>query len=75
MLHSLTSPSARSHHDIEKDNIRFLKKATKHYENLAKRASDNGHAIDLYTCRYSARDKCLGRGIRGGWRTWELKLI
>ena len=51
MLHSLTSPSARSHHDIEKDNIRFLKKATKHYENLAKRASDNGHAIDLYTCR------------------------
>ena len=40
----------RSHHDIEKDNIKFMKKATKHYDTLAKRASDNGHAIDLYTC-------------------------
>ena len=43
--------TVRSHHDIEKDNIKFLKKATKHYDTLAKRASDNGHAIDLYTCR------------------------
>lgn len=40
----------RSHHDIEKDNIKFMKKATKHYDGLAKRAADNGHAIDLYTC-------------------------
>merc|ERR1711962_492714 len=40
----------RSHHDIEKDNIKFMKKATKHYDTLAKRAADNGHAIDLYAC-------------------------
>merc|ERR1719277_2973790 len=40
----------RSHHDIEKDNVKFMKKATKHYEALAKRAADNGHAIDLYSC-------------------------
>lgn len=40
----------RSHHSIEKDEAKFLKKATKHYEALAKRAADNGHTIDLYTC-------------------------
>eukprot|EP00834_Sanchytrium_tribonematis_P002738 NODE_91_length_21557_cov_0.766660.p4 type:complete len:488 gc:universal NODE_91_length_21557_cov_0.766660:4596-6059(+) len=39
----------RSHHDIDKENAPFFKKATKHYDELAKRASDNGHAIDLYT--------------------------
>jgi len=40
----------RSHHSIEKDEAKFLKKAAKHYEALAKRATDNGHAIDLYSC-------------------------
>jgi len=40
----------RSHHDIEKDNARFLKKGMKHYDALAKRAADNGHCIDLYSC-------------------------
>ena len=40
----------RSHHDIEKDNAKFMRKAIKHYEGLAKRAADNGHAIDLYSC-------------------------
>jgi protein transport protein SEC23 len=40
----------RSHHDIEKDNIKYMKKATKHYDILAKRAADNGHAIDIYSC-------------------------
>jgi len=40
----------RSHHAIEKDEAKYLKKATKHYEGLAKRAADNGHAIDLYSC-------------------------
>ena len=27
-----------------------MRKAIKHYEGLAKRAADNGHAIDLYSC-------------------------
>ncbi|KAK9501923.1 hypothetical protein O3M35_012556 [Rhynocoris fuscipes] len=40
----------RSHHDIQKDNARYMKKATKHYEGLALRAAVNGHAIDIYSC-------------------------
>ena len=40
----------RSHHDIEKDNAKYMKKAMKHYESLATRACNNGHAIDIYAC-------------------------
>jgi len=40
----------RSHHDIEKDNARYMKKAIKHYEGLAARAAANGHAVDMYSC-------------------------
>uniref|UniRef100_A0A8P4GBT5 Protein transport protein SEC23 n=1 Tax=Dicentrarchus labrax TaxID=13489 RepID=A0A8P4GBT5_DICLA len=40
----------RSWHDLEKDNAKFMKKATKHYESLANRASTNGHIIDIYAC-------------------------
>ncbi|XP_072031205.1 protein transport protein Sec23A-like isoform X8 [Amphiura filiformis] len=40
----------RSHHDIEKDNARYMRKAIKHYEALAGRASTNGHTIDIYSC-------------------------
>jgi len=40
----------RSHHAIEKDDVKFMKKATKHYEALAKRSTDNGHTIDIYSC-------------------------
>ncbi|CAB1458305.1 unnamed protein product, partial [Pleuronectes platessa] len=40
----------RSWHDIEKDNAKFMKKATKHYESLANRASNHGHIIDMYAC-------------------------
>ena len=40
----------RSHHDIEKDNAKYMKKATKHYETLAARACANGHAVDIYAC-------------------------
>lgn len=39
----------RSHHDIEKDNAKFMKKAIKHYEALANRAASNGHIIDIYS--------------------------
>ncbi|KAL1130633.1 hypothetical protein AAG570_011875 [Ranatra chinensis] len=40
----------RSHHDIQKDNARYIKKATKYYEALAIRAATNGHCIDIYSC-------------------------
>ena len=40
----------RSHHDIEKDAAKFMKKAIKHYEALATRASNNGHTVDIYSC-------------------------
>jgi protein transport protein SEC23 len=40
----------RSHHDIDKDNAKFMKKAIKHYEALANRAAHNGHVIDIYSC-------------------------
>lgn len=40
----------RSHHDIDKENAKFVKKASKYYEEVAKRAAANGHAVDLYAC-------------------------
>ncbi|ESN95356.1 hypothetical protein HELRODRAFT_185982 [Helobdella robusta] len=40
----------RSHHDIEKDNCKYMKKAMKHYESLAHRACNNGHVVDIYAC-------------------------
>ncbi|KAG0234508.1 GTPase-activating protein S23 [Actinomortierella wolfii] len=38
----------RSHHDIEKDAAKYYKKASKFYEGLSKRASANGHVIDIF---------------------------
>ncbi|KAI6010608.1 hypothetical protein PISMIDRAFT_18801 [Pisolithus microcarpus 441] len=38
----------RSHHDIERDNVKHYKRAVKFYEGLAKRASNNGHVVDLF---------------------------
>ncbi|OZJ04487.1 Protein transport protein SEC23 [Bifiguratus adelaidae] len=38
----------RSHHDIEKDNVKYYKKASKFYDSVGKRASTNGHAIDIF---------------------------
>ncbi|OCT79801.1 hypothetical protein XELAEV_18026612mg [Xenopus laevis] len=43
----------RSWHDIEKDNARFMKKATKHYETLANRSAANGHCIDIYAYSFN----------------------
>jgi len=40
----------RSHHDIETDNTPHMKKATRHYEGLATRAANNGHAVDIFAC-------------------------
>lgn len=38
----------RSHHDIDRDNIKYYKKALKFYDTLARRAAHNGHAIDIF---------------------------
>lgn len=38
----------RSHHDIERDHIKYYKRASKFYESLAKRASTNGHVVDIF---------------------------
>jgi protein transport protein SEC23 len=38
----------RSHHDIDKDNIKYYKKSLKFYDALAKRTAHNGHVIDIF---------------------------
>ncbi|KAK0263197.1 Protein transport protein SEC23 [Friedmanniomyces endolithicus] len=38
----------RSHHDIDRDNIKYYKKALKFYETLAKRTAHNGHIVDIF---------------------------
>lgn len=40
----------RSHHDIHKDNAKYMKKGIKHYDALALRAATNGHTVDIYSC-------------------------
>ncbi|KAI5989505.1 hypothetical protein EDD15DRAFT_2459931 [Pisolithus albus] len=37
-----------SHRDIEQDSVKHYKRAVKLYEGLAKRASNNGHEVDLF---------------------------
>ncbi|KAG1890297.1 hypothetical protein F4604DRAFT_1709713 [Suillus subluteus] len=37
-----------SHHDIERDSVKHYKHAVKFHAGLAKRASNNGHAVDLF---------------------------
>ncbi|KAI7883721.1 protein transporter SEC23 [Lichtheimia hyalospora FSU 10163] len=38
----------RSHHDIDKETAKYYKKAVKFYDGLGKRASTNGHTIDIF---------------------------
>ncbi|KAJ1954019.1 GTPase-activating protein S23 [Dispira parvispora] len=38
----------RSHHDMERDAAPYVKKATRFYEGLAKRAAAAGHAVDIF---------------------------
>lgn len=38
----------RSHHDIDRDNIKYYKKALKFYDGLAKRAAHNSHVVDVF---------------------------
>lgn len=40
----------RSHHDIQKGDAPFYKKAKDYYTELAKQAADNGHIIDIFAC-------------------------
>lgn len=40
----------RSHHDIHKGNVPFFKPAVEYYDQLAQRASNNGHVIDIFAC-------------------------
>lgn len=40
----------RSHHDLQKDLAKHLKKATKYYDELAKQAAHNGHTTDIFAC-------------------------
>jgi protein transport protein SEC23 len=42
----------RSHHDIERDSAKHYSKAIKFYEGLARRASTNGHAVDIFAGCY-----------------------
>uniref|UniRef100_A0A5K3F045 Protein transport protein SEC23 n=1 Tax=Mesocestoides corti TaxID=53468 RepID=A0A5K3F045_MESCO len=39
----------RSHHDVDRDNCPYMRKAIKHYEGLANRATQNGHVVDLFS--------------------------
>lgn len=39
----------RSHHDIDKDNVKYMKKSIKHFESLANRAASNSHIVDIYS--------------------------
>lgn len=38
----------RSHHDIDRDNIKYYKRALKFYDGLAKRTAHNGHIVDIF---------------------------
>lgn len=38
----------RSHHDIDRDNVKYFKKAAKFYDTLSKRTAHNGHVIDIF---------------------------
>lgn len=44
----------RTHHDIDKENASsaYIKKSSKVYENLAIRAANNGHTVDLFACHF-----------------------
>jgi protein transport protein SEC23 len=38
----------RSHHEIDRDTVKYYKKAVKFYDNLAKRTAHNGHVVDIF---------------------------
>ncbi|KAI5287733.1 GTPase-activating protein S23 [Ascosphaera acerosa] len=38
----------RSHHDIDRESVKYYKKAMKFYDHLAKRVARNGHVVDIF---------------------------
>ncbi|KAK5715479.1 GTPase-activating protein S23 [Elasticomyces elasticus] len=38
----------RSHHDIDRDSVKYYKKALKFYDALSKRVAGNGHIVDIF---------------------------
>ncbi|SCW04610.1 LAFE_0H17348g1_1 [Lachancea fermentati] len=42
----------RSHHDIDSDNAKHYKKASKFYNQIAQRIADNGHTVDIFAGCY-----------------------
>lgn len=42
----------RSHHDIDSDNTKHYRKALKFYNQLAERAAENGHIVDIFAGCY-----------------------
>lgn len=42
--------AVRSHSDIDKDNAPFLSGALKQFDEIAKRAVNAGHAVDVWSC-------------------------
>lgn len=42
--------SIRTQNDIKNEQAKYVKTATNYYEGLALRASNNGHAIDIFCC-------------------------
>ena len=38
----------RSHHDIERDNVKYYRKSCRFYEALAKKAAHTGHVVDIF---------------------------
>ena len=39
----------RSHHDIDKNDVPYMKKASRFYETLGGRAAKNGHTVDIFS--------------------------
>lgn len=50
VVDDLLKNTIRTHHDIERDNAKYMKKACEYYNNLAARSARNGHTIDIFSC-------------------------
>ncbi|XP_049849293.1 protein transport protein SEC23-like [Schistocerca gregaria] len=48
---SLSEPM-RSHHELNNETTKFVRSASKFYQEQAARASKAGHAVDLYSCSF-----------------------
>jgi len=55
----------RSHHDIVKEtsNAKYMKKAAKHFNAVAKRTSAAGHVVDVFACALDQVGLCEMRAL------------